>query len=284
MVAKIYINSWTKQAHFTRPSNSNFHLRITYSWALCLELKGSQFVTDPNELPPTPLLQEHSIQYCSENKKDMFSRGWLWKTDKQVVFPSLSPWLQKRKCRQGHCQSKQHTKTWTLIIQIKSDAIQNTFLVTYHADLPKIQDIVDKIWQTIKTNTKLNRIFPMKPMMAFRRPKSLKGIIVRAKVKPRQDSPKGEPRPCNKSRCQRLVPFAHTFKYRSGTYSAIKWRHTCKTSNAVYLMTCNVCNKQYVGETSMALNKWMHQHRSDCKNRKFNRSPVAAHFNKSHSF
>ena len=42
-------------------------------------------------------------------------------------------------------------------------------------------------WQINETNTKLNCIFPDKPMIAFRRPKSLKDILVRAKVKPRQD-------------------------------------------------------------------------------------------------
>jgi len=71
----------------------------------------------------------------------------------------------------------------------------------YHPDLPQIQDIIDKHWQIIETNTKLNCIFPEKPMIAFRRPESLKDILVRAKVKPRQDSPKGESKPCNTSRC-----------------------------------------------------------------------------------
>ena len=146
------------------------------------------------------------------------------------------------------------------------------FVVTYHPDLPKIQNIIDKHWQIINTNTKLNRVFPEKPMIAFRRPKSFKDILVRAKVKPRQESPAGESRPCNEARCQtcRLMPIAQTFKSRSGAISAIKGCHTCKTTNAVYLMMCNVCNKQYVCETSMALNMRMNLHRSDWKTRKFN--------------
>jgi len=124
------------------------------------------------------------------------------------------------------------------------------FVVMYHPNLPKIQDIIDKQWQITETNTKLNCIFPEKAMIAFRRPKSLKDTLVRAKVKPRQESPKGESRPCNTSRCQtcRLIPIAQTFKSKYEAISTIKGCHTCKTSNAVYLMTCNVCNKQYVGE------------------------------------
>jgi len=110
-------------------------------------------------------------------------------------------------------------------------------------------------------------------MTAFRRPKSLKDILVRAKVKPRKDSPKGESKPCNTSRCQtcRLIHIAQTFKSKYGAISTIKECHTCKTSKAVYLMKCNICNKQYVGETSMALNKRMDLHKSDWKTRQFNR-------------
>jgi len=110
-------------------------------------------------------------------------------------------------------------------------------------------------------------------MIAFRPPKTLKDILVWAKVKPRQDSPKGASRPRNTSRCQtcRLIHIAQTFKSKSEAISTIKGCHTRKTSNAVYLMTCNVCNKQYVGEMSMALNKRMNLHRLDWKTRQFNR-------------
>jgi len=53
------------------------------------------------------------------------------------------------------------------------------FVVTYHTNLPKMQDIIDKHGQIIETNTKFNCIFPEKPMISFRGPKSLKDILVR---------------------------------------------------------------------------------------------------------
>jgi len=113
------------------------------------------------------------------------------------------------------------------------------------------------------------------PIVAFGRPTTLKDIFVRVNVKPRYNNPKGESMPCNKPRSQtrKLMPIAQTFKIRSGTIYAIKGCHICKTPNAVYIMMCNVCKKQYVGETSIALNKRMNLHRSDWKTRKFNRSP-----------
>jgi len=114
------------------------------------------------------------------------------------------------------------TKTWTRPLPkqaaYKDMNSKNTnqtqsiipFEVTYHLDLPKIQDIIYKHWQIIETNTKLNCIFPAKPMIAFRRPKSFKDILVRAKVKPRHDSPKGESRPCNTSRFQTCILHRHS--------------------------------------------------------------------------
>ena len=44
---------------------------------------------------------------------------------------------------------------------------------------------------------------------------------------------------------------------------------TCKTKNIVYLLSCECCNMQYVGETTIALNERMNIHRtskSGCEN------------------
>ena len=51
-----------------------------------------------------------------------------------------------------------------------------------------------------------------------------------------------------------------------------------KTKNVVYLIQCNKCGKQYVGETENALHLRMNGHRSDY-NRKLSDKPVALHFN-----
>lgn len=40
---------------------------------------------------------------------------------------------------------------------------------------------------------------------------------------------------------------------------------TCATANCVYVATCMLCNKQYVGETSNALNIRVNNRRADIK-------------------
>ena len=45
------------------------------------------------------------------------------------------------------------------------------FVLTYHPDLPKVRDIVDKNWSIIESSDELKDIFQRKPVMALRRPK-----------------------------------------------------------------------------------------------------------------
>ena len=164
------------------------------------------------------------------------------------------------------------------------------FVVTYHPDMAKIHKIylLEQHWPKIESSSKLKRIFPEKPLVAYRRPKSLKDILVRAKLNS-QANPNtvGYSGPCNTSRCQtcKIMRPLQTFKSMLGATSSIKGTFRCKKMNAVYLIGCKACKKQYVGETRQALNKRVNLHRSDWKIRKFNRSPVAEHFSAAgHSF
>ena len=72
------------------------------------------------------------------------------------------------------------------------------FVLTYHPDLPKIREIVDKNWSIIKSSDELRDIYQIKSVMAFRCPKSLRDFLVRARLKPNSDddNQNGECRPC----------------------------------------------------------------------------------------
>jgi len=67
-------------------------------------------------------------------------------------------------------------------------------------------------------------------------------------------------------------------------YYISRCRSMCQTLTRMYptnKINVAITVKPF-GETSMALNKRMNLHRSDWNTRKFNRSPVAAHFNEEH--
>ena len=156
------------------------------------------------------------------------------------------------------------------------------FVLTYHPDLPKVRDIVDKNWSIIESSDELKDIYQSKPVMAFRRPKSLRDFLVRARLKPNSDDDNqtGECRPCGRKRCQccKMITSAGTVKSSSGATVRLRQNTDCTTENVVYLISCSSCNKQYVGETKGPLNKRMNGHRDDWRHRWFERSPTAEHF------
>ena len=145
-----------------------------------------------------------------------------------------------------------------------------------------MRGIVNKHRPIIESSSTLSEIFTERPTMAYRRPKSLRDLLVRAKLKPdmRDDEPFGETRPCGKARCKTCKMITPTQIAKSASGETIKLRcdTSCKTTNVVYLITWTKCGKQYVGETGDHVNQRMNGHRDDWKHKRFERSPVAEHF------
>ena len=55
----------------------------------------------------------------------------------------------------------------------------------------------------------------------------------------------------------------------------IDGNYTCQTNNCIYLVTCGICDKQYVGKTTMSMRKRHRDHRYDIK---ANIGGLGAHF------
>ena len=55
-------------------------------------------------------------------------------------------------------------------------------LLTYHPSLEKISGIVRHHWKEMEKSETLTKLFPKPPVVAFRRPKSIKDTLVRAAV------------------------------------------------------------------------------------------------------
>ena len=74
--------------------------------------------------------------------------------------------------------------------------------------------------------------------------------------------------------------------FRSEHYNKsfeIQQNSECSNSNIIYLITCQVCNLQYVGETGNNLRQRLRAHRHDIKAN--NLTPIGTHFNKAnHTF
>ena len=120
-------------------------------------------------------------------------------------------------------------------------------------------------WTTIQKHPELPKIFKEPLVLAFRKPKSLKDILVRADISPRSVY-NGLCQKCNSRRCMTRKNIQCTTKFSSthtGEECIIYCNANCKTENIIYLLECAICGLQYIGETKQQLSKLLNGHRSD---------------------
>ena len=97
---------------------------------------------------------------------------------------------------------------------------------------------------------------------------------------PSDDGPTGESELCGNKRCFTCKLMTPIQIARSSSRASVKLRRqtNCRSANVIYLITCTQRDKQYIGETKRVLNERMNGQRSERTKRRFQRSPVAEHF------
>ena len=163
---------------------------------------------------------------------------------------------------------------------IKQTTERVPFVVTYHPQLPRIHQILTRHLPTLHISDTMRNAVALPPLVANRRPKNLKDLLVRATLKPPLQVYEGSSQ-CLRPRCKTcpIINTNDTFTSNStGNTFRVRATATCKTKNIIYLIECRLCGMQYVGETENALHIRMNGHRSDI-NRNLPEKPVAAHFN-----
>ena len=101
-------------------------------------------------------------------------------------------------------------------------------------------------------------MFPEPPLIAFRRCKNLKNILVRAWLSNEgngRTDKKGCSR-CGKSRCQVCHVMSNREHFHSNADSReyrINYSFNCDSSDVAHLLECTVCGVQYVGSTCTLL-------------------------------
>ena len=95
------------------------------------------------------------------------------------------------------------------------------------------------------------KLFPEVPIVGFKNGKSLKNILVRAKV-PQNKEVEGGCQGCGSKRCGvcQFINKTNTFEDSSGILYSIKDNLNCNSKMSIYLVQCKICKKQYVGSAS----------------------------------
>ena len=118
-------------------------------------------------------------------------------------------------------------------------------------------------------------MFQHVPLVGFRKGKSLKDFLVRAKVPPLVRK-EGKSEGCGKTNCGvcKFVKCTSSFHCSKGTQYKIRdVQLNCNSSNIVYLLCCKSCNVQYVGSCSTKFRLRFNNYKS-C-NTKHRDKPVA---------
>ena len=126
-------------------------------------------------------------------------------------------------------------------------------------------------------------VFPQPPLVAYKRSPNIKDRLIRAKVPdPSPARPKRiitGMKKCNKCPICPYVQVGPTIKATQINYTAeINSEVNCQTKNLIYLIGCQKCKEQYVGETSRSLQERFSEHLGYVKNKHLNKV-TGEHFN-----
>ena len=126
---------------------------------------------------------------------------------------------------------------------------------------------VQKHWRSMTyMDPYLKEVFPEPPLVAYKRQKSIRDFLIRAKIPKKLNSRPQRNIPgmfkCNKQ-CH-LCPFIKETKEVKG--NGVVWKinkkFNCETENISYLIHCEKCNEQYIGETERSLKERLGEHKT----------------------
>ena len=150
-------------------------------------------------------------------------------------------------------------------------------ITTFNPRSPINIDELKANWNILDTNSETKYLFNSIVSIVYRRSQNLKDILVHSDLN--HQKPNLGCKPCNKP-CVTCAFMDTTDIFRSRhtkiTYH-IRQDIDCQTHNVIYLIYCNHCLIQYIGQTSQTLNKRIQQHRSDINLKKD--TSISQHFN-----
>ena len=115
-------------------------------------------------------------------------------------------------------------------------------------------------------NNKVRKVFTPKPMISFRNARKMSSYLVRAKLYP-EERTKGSFK-CGSKRCEVCLNVNETSTFAStvtGETYIINHKFNCNDKYLVYLLTCNCCKKQYVGQTVDEFRFRWNNYKSNCR-------------------
>lgn len=145
-------------------------------------------------------------------------------------------------------------------------------VTTYNPHTKFIAEIANRNWHFLQSKERLARIFQEPPLIAYRRPKSLRDILVstelRSKTTRSSNNTIGTCGPCSKPKCSWCSRINKTSTF-AGTQDSRVFDifHTvnCQSTWVIYIIECKICKLQYVGKSETGFNLRLNNHRNHIK-------------------
>lgn len=184
----------------------------------------------------------------------------------------------------------------TLVDKEKRKLKTPPFITTYTPWLPQLTKLIHTHWKLIQDDPHLQISFPETPITALRANRNIAKHLVRAGIK---TTPKSNDRPhlylpthdltdycqtCTHSQCSIcpfLIPTAAFQSSATKKIYPVDTHYTCTTPKVIYLITCTICKKQYVGQTGQNLRLRFRHHRNHMQ--AHTQRPIYRHFS-THGF
>ena len=156
------------------------------------------------------------------------------------------------------------------------------FVLTFNPRLPSIPSIINKHWDILQNTSSTAHTFQKPPIVSYRQPSNLSKILVKSSLinnNSNQKSTIGEYTRCDKcNQCKFIDNTDGVKDNRTGSIHPIIGKITCNTSNLIYGIKCQKCDKLvYVGETGRKLKTRAYEHVYSIKKKKD--TLVSEHFN-----
>ena len=140
------------------------------------------------------------------------------------------------------------------------------FVLTYHPIFKSIGKIINKNFNLLCMNDEVKKVFTPKPMISFRSTRKMRSYLVRVELYP-EERTKGSFK-CGSKRCEVCLNVTETPTFTStvtGETYIINHKFNCNDNCLVYLLTCNCCIKQYVGQTVDEIRFTWNNYKSNCR-------------------
>ena len=152
------------------------------------------------------------------------------------------------------------------------------FISTFNPNITNIYPVIRSTFQNLQESTELKRVFKdYKLIKSLRQPPNLERILCKSKFS--DEKQVFTVKKCGKSCfCCEYVREGQSYKFiNSDKDFILKTNFTCESSNLIYVVICNGCKEEYIGQTGTTLKDRVSTYKQHIKQPQYQQIKVEEH-------